>query len=165
MEHFGQLAECSNLPTCGMAKFIQNWITITCFVNTTKEKSILFYHQNIQNKMEHQLADVSFMYILALSRRMLLLRASISFQLGIASINPVYRFPFPMILSTCFNHINTEFKKNICSISSTYMVYGFCCRLSWAITCHKMQGQTVKKGSKLIIHGNSGLQNGMAYVM
>ena len=124
MEHFGQLAECSNLPTCGMAKFIQNWITITCFVNTTKEKSILFYHQNIQNKMEHQLADVSFMYILALSRRMLLLRASISFQLGIASINPVYRFPFPMILSTCFNHINTEFKKNISSVSSTIYIHG-----------------------------------------
>ena len=38
-------------------------------------------------------------------------------------------------------------------------------RLSWAITCHKMQGQTVKKGSKLIVHGHAKLQDGMAYVM
>ena len=35
------------------------------------------------------------------------------------------------------------------------------------MTCHKMQGQTVKKGSKLIIHGSAKppLQDGMAYVM
>ena len=37
--------------------------------------------------------------------------------------------------------------------------------LSWGITCHKMQGQTVKKGSKLIIHWHAKLRDGMAYVM
>ena len=38
-------------------------------------------------------------------------------------------------------------------------------RLAWAITCHKMQGQTVKKGSKLIVHWSTQLKDGMAYVM
>ena len=38
-------------------------------------------------------------------------------------------------------------------------------RLSWAITCHKMQGQTNKKGSKLVVHWHPKLQDGMAYVM
>ena len=37
--------------------------------------------------------------------------------------------------------------------------------LSWGITCHKMQGQTVKKGSKLIVHWHEKLKYGMAYVM
>ena len=37
--------------------------------------------------------------------------------------------------------------------------------LAWGITCHKMQGQTVKKGSKLIVHWNPKLKYGMAYVM
>ena len=38
-------------------------------------------------------------------------------------------------------------------------------RLSWAITCHKMQGQTIKTGSKLVVHWHTKLQDGMAYVM
>ena len=38
-------------------------------------------------------------------------------------------------------------------------------RLSWANTAHKMQGQTVKKDSKLIVHWNKHFQHGMAYVM
>ena len=37
--------------------------------------------------------------------------------------------------------------------------------LSWGITCHKMQGQTSKKGAKLVIHWHPKLRNGMAYVM
>ena len=38
-------------------------------------------------------------------------------------------------------------------------------RLAWATTAHKMQGQTVKAGSKLIVHWNKKFQPGMAYVM
>ena len=38
-------------------------------------------------------------------------------------------------------------------------------KLSWANTAHKMQGQTIKRGSKVVIHWPSRLTNGIAYVM
>ena len=38
-------------------------------------------------------------------------------------------------------------------------------RLAWGITVHKIQGQTVPKGSKLVVHWNTKLKEGMAYVM
>lgn len=38
-------------------------------------------------------------------------------------------------------------------------------KLSWANTAHKMQGTTVKKGSKLVVHWNKKFKPGMAYVM
>ena len=44
-------------------------------------------------------------------------------------------------------------------------VYNFPLKLSWANTAHKMQGLTVKAGSKLICHWNTRLTPGMAYVM
>ena len=37
--------------------------------------------------------------------------------------------------------------------------------LSYAQTCHRMQGQTVKAETKVNIHWTNGMQNGMAYVM
>ena len=37
--------------------------------------------------------------------------------------------------------------------------------LGWAVTAHKMQGQTVAKGSKLVIHWSNDLIDAMAYVM
>ena len=37
--------------------------------------------------------------------------------------------------------------------------------LAWAMTCHKTQGQTIKKNSKLIVHWHTKLKDGMAYVM
>ena len=45
------------------------------------------------------------------------------------------------------------------------MMKQFPVTLSWGITCHKMQGQTIKKGSKLIVHWHENLKYGMAYVM
>ena len=44
-------------------------------------------------------------------------------------------------------------------------VCNFPLKLSWANTAHKMQGITVKAGSKLICHGNKKMRPGMAYVM
>lgn len=38
-------------------------------------------------------------------------------------------------------------------------------KLSWASTAHSMQGVTVKKGSKLVIHWHNRFIEGMAYVM
>ena len=38
-------------------------------------------------------------------------------------------------------------------------------RLAWANTAHKMQGQTIKAGSKLVVHWNKRFLPGMAYVM
>ena len=38
-------------------------------------------------------------------------------------------------------------------------------KLAWASTAHSMQGVTVKKGSKLIVHWHKKLKEGMAYVM
>jgi hypothetical protein len=38
-------------------------------------------------------------------------------------------------------------------------------RLAWASTAHKMQGQTVKAGTKVVLHWSSRFPNGMFYVM
>ena len=38
-------------------------------------------------------------------------------------------------------------------------------RLAWALTCHKVQGQTFPTGQKVIIKWDQSLQPGMAYVM
>ena len=38
-------------------------------------------------------------------------------------------------------------------------------RLAWALTCHKVQGQTFPSGQKIIIKWYKSLQPGMAYVM
>ena len=38
-------------------------------------------------------------------------------------------------------------------------------RLAWALTCHKVQGQTFPSGQKVIIKWDRSLQPGMAYVM
>ena len=51
------------------------------------------------------------------------------------------------------------------SLSAKIKCQQFPLTLSWGITCHKMQGQTVKKGSKIIVHWNPKLKDGMAYVM
>ena len=44
-------------------------------------------------------------------------------------------------------------------------VLQFPLRLAWANTAHKMQGQTITAGSKLIVHWRSSFRDGMAYVM
>ena len=44
-------------------------------------------------------------------------------------------------------------------------VIQFPLRLAWGITVHKIQGQTVPKGSKLVLHWHKKLTDGMAYVM
>ena len=37
--------------------------------------------------------------------------------------------------------------------------------LAWALTIHKVQGQTVHEPNRLVIHWTPGLQKGMGYVM
>ena len=44
-------------------------------------------------------------------------------------------------------------------------VIQFPLKLFYASTAHKMQGQTIKAGSKVIIHWHKNMTNGMAYVM
>ena len=44
-------------------------------------------------------------------------------------------------------------------------VHQFPLHLAWGITVHKIQGQTVPKGSNLVVHWHKKLQYGMAYVM
>ena len=38
-------------------------------------------------------------------------------------------------------------------------------RLAWAITCHKMQGQTIKRGSKVVVNWSKRMPQSLAYVM
>ena len=44
-------------------------------------------------------------------------------------------------------------------------VIQFPLKLFYASTAHKMQGQTIKAGSKVVIHWHKNMTNGMAYVM
>jgi hypothetical protein len=44
-------------------------------------------------------------------------------------------------------------------------VLQFPLRLAWAVTCHKVQGQTFKAGTTVVIHWHKRLTEGMAYVM
>ena len=44
-------------------------------------------------------------------------------------------------------------------------LFQFPLSLCYAQTAHRMQGQTVKAGSKVVIHWTKGMQRGMAYVM
>merc|ERR1712051_1053744 len=44
-------------------------------------------------------------------------------------------------------------------------LFQFPLSLAYAQTAHRMQGQTVKAESKLVIHWTTGMKNGMAYVM
>mgnify|MGYP001215842512 CR=1 FL=1 len=46
-----------------------------------------------------------------------------------------------------------------------FKVIQFPLKLAWASTAHSMQGVTVKKGSRLIVHFSNDFQPGMAYVM
>ena len=62
---------------------------------------------------------------------------------------PIQKFEFDLPLSS----------------SARIKIKQFPLTMAWGITCHKMQGQTVKKGSKLIIHWHAKLKDGMAYVM
>ena len=41
----------------------------------------------------------------------------------------------------------------------------FALRLSWASTCHRLQGSTIAKGSNLIVHGFKRIPRNMYYVM
>ena len=41
----------------------------------------------------------------------------------------------------------------------------FAFRLGWASTAHKLQGTTIKKGEKFVVHGHKKMPSGMGYVM
>jgi hypothetical protein len=49
--------------------------------------------------------------------------------------------------------------------TATGKIFQFPVRLAWAVTAHKVQGQTFKKGSTLVVHWHKKLAHGMAYVM
>ena len=49
--------------------------------------------------------------------------------------------------------------------ASVAKVLQFPLRCAWAVTCHKVQGQTFKNGTSVVIHWHKRLTEGMAYVM
>ena len=51
------------------------------------------------------------------------------------------------------------------STGSKAKILQFPIRLAFALTCHKMQGATIKKGCKTIVHWHNNLPKAMAYVM
>ena len=60
-------------------------------------------------------------------------------------------------------HIPKSFRG--CKHAMRCKIVQFPLKLSWASTAHSMQGVTVKKGSKLVVHWHKRFTDGMAYVM
>ena len=56
-------------------------------------------------------------------------------------------------------------RKNGYSSTAKAKLHQFPLNLSYAQTAHRMQGQTVKAGTKVIIHWVKAMKRGMAYVM
>ena len=84
------------------------------------------------------------------------------------SDHPVQSSPYaadngtPLFRHNCmYNITGSKGKKHHAKAN----VFQFPLKLAWAMTCHKMQGQTVKKGTNLVIHWHKRLPAGMAYVM
>jgi endonuclease/exonuclease/phosphatase (EEP) superfamily protein YafD len=68
---------------------------------------------------------------------------------------PIYRIDIQYQLPGRFGYQSTASAK----------LNQFPLRLAWAVTCHKVQGQTFKSGSPIIIHWHIKFTEGMAYVM
>jgi hypothetical protein len=56
-------------------------------------------------------------------------------------------------------------KSGKCQYTASAKLLQFPLRLAWGVTCHKVQGQTFKSGSPVIINWSKRLTQGMAYVM